>query len=71
MDQHLIRNIGNVIKSTGYGVETIQTKFKKNVFAYVLKDGNLTKEQLNATAQDVYNFLRFGTDNDSTHMYNI
>ncbi|HHV12308.1 MAG TPA: hypothetical protein GXX75_18690 [Clostridiales bacterium] len=47
------------------------TRFKKNAFAYVLKDGNLTEEQLNATAQDVYEFLRIGTGNGYTHMFNI
>ena len=47
------------------------TQFKKNAFAYVLKDGNLTEEQLNATAQNVYEFLRMGTGNDYTHMFNI
>lgn len=43
----------------------------KNAFAYFLKDGNLTEEQLNATAQDVYEFLRIGTGNGDTHMFNI
>lgn len=47
------------------------TRFKKNAFAYFLKDGNLTEEQLNATAQDVYEFLRIGTGNGDTHMFNI
>ncbi len=47
------------------------TQFKKNAFVHVLKDGNLTEEQLNATAQNVYEFLRIGTGNDYTHMFNI
>ena len=47
------------------------TRFKKNAFANVLKDGNLTEEQLNTTAQDVYEFLRNGTSNGDTHMFNI
>ena len=47
------------------------TQFKKNAFAYVLKDGNLTEEQLNVTAQDVYEFLRMGTGSSYTHMFNI
>ncbi|MDF2843492.1 MAG: hypothetical protein K0R00_1918 [Herbinix sp.] len=50
---------------------SVLTQFKKNAFAYVLKDGNLAEEQLNATAQDVYEFLRIGTGNDYTHMFNI
>lgn len=47
------------------------TRFKKNAFASVLKDDNLTEEQLNATAQNVYEFLRIGTGNGDTHMFNI
>lgn len=41
------------------------TRFKKNAYAYVLdKSGNLTEGQQNATAEDVYTFLRYGTGND-------
>jgi penicillin-binding protein 2 len=47
------------------------TQFKKNAFTNVLKDGNLTEEQLNATAQNVYEFLRIGTNNGYTHMFHI
>jgi penicillin-binding protein 2 len=47
------------------------TRFKKNAFTYVLEDDNLTEEQLNATAQDVYEFLRIGTGNSYNHMFNI
>ncbi len=47
------------------------TQFKKNAFAYILKDGNLTEEQLNATAESVYEFLRMGTGNGDNHMFNI
>lgn len=39
------------------------TRFKKNAFAYVLdkKTKNLNEEQKNATAQQVYDFLKNGT----------
>lgn len=41
------------------------TRFKKNAYAYVLDaNGNLTEEQQNATAEDVYKFLRYGTGRD-------
>lgn len=36
------------------------TRFKEKVYAYVLKDGKLTNEQMEATAQDVYDYLKSG-----------
>lgn len=48
------------------------TRFKKNVYAFVLdKNKQLTEEQQNATAKDVYEFLKNGTGNDYTHMFGI
>jgi penicillin-binding protein 2 len=35
-------------------------RFKKKVYTYVLEDGELTDEQKNATAQEVYEFLKTG-----------
>lgn len=37
------------------------TRFKKNVYAYALEDKQLTEEQINATAKDVFEFLKNGT----------
>jgi len=34
------------------------TRFKKNVYAYALENNQLTEEQKNATAEDVYYFLK-------------
>ncbi len=36
------------------------SRFKKKVFSWVLKNNELTEEQKNATAEDVYEFLRTG-----------
>ncbi len=48
------------------------TRFKKNVYAYVLDDnGNLKEEQKEATAEEVYHFLRNGTGNNYTRMFGI
>ena len=48
-------------------------RFKKNVYAYVLdKDTKqLTQEQKDASAKEVYEFLKHGTGNDYTHMFDI
>lgn len=45
------------------------TRFKKNAYAYVLDNNNLTEEQTNATAKEVFDFLRHGTK--TTSMFNI
>jgi penicillin-binding protein 2 len=37
------------------------TRFKKNVYAYALENKALTEEQKNASAKDVYYFLKDGT----------
>lgn len=37
------------------------TRFKKNVYAYALVNKQLTEEQKNATAEDVYYFLKDGS----------
>lgn len=37
------------------------TRFKKKVYAYALENYQLTEEQLNASAKDVYYFLKKGT----------
>jgi len=37
------------------------TRFKKNVYAYALENNQLTEEQQNATAKDVYYFLKDGS----------
>ncbi|TAH72187.1 MAG: peptidase [Anaerolineaceae bacterium] len=38
------------------------TRFKKNVYAYALENNQLTEEQMNSSAEDVYNFLKNGTN---------
>jgi len=40
--------------------DTELTRFKKKVYAYVLDHGELTETQKEATAQDVYEFLKSG-----------
>ncbi|MDD4111849.1 MAG: penicillin-binding transpeptidase domain-containing protein [Herbinix sp.] len=40
---------------------TALTRFKKKVYAYALVNDQLTEEQMNATAKDVYYFLKNGT----------
>ena len=46
------------------------TRFKKNAYAYVLNDDkSLTEEQTNASAKEVFDFLRYGTK--TTPMFNI
>jgi len=55
------------------------TRFKKNAYAYVLvddkstpeKENELTPEQQDATAAQVYEFLKNGTGNDYTTMFGI
>lgn len=47
------------------------TRFKKNVYAYVLVDNELTEAQQNATAKEVYDFLLNGTGDDYTDMFGI
>ncbi len=36
-------------------------RFKRTVYAYALENNQLTEEQINASANDVYNFLKYGT----------
>ncbi len=51
---------------------TALDRFKKNVYAFVLDDnGELKEEQKNATAEQVYQFLKEGTGNAYTHMFDI
>ena len=38
------------------------TRFKKKVYAYALVNNELTEEQMNASANDVYDFLKNGTN---------
>lgn len=47
-------------------------RFKKKAYEYTFEKGNkeLTEEQLDATAEDVFNFLRYGIPKIST-MFNI
>lgn len=40
---------------------TALTRFKKNVYAYALDNNQLTEEQMNASANDVFYFLKDGT----------
>jgi penicillin-binding protein 2 len=47
------------------------TRFLENVYAYVLKDGELTEEQKNSTAQEVFDFLKHGTGNAIAPMFGI
>ena len=48
------------------------TRFKKNAYAYVLDDNKKLKpEQQNATAKEVYEFLKNGTGNNWTSMFGI
>lgn len=47
------------------------TRFKKNVYAFVLEDKQLTEKQANASAQEVYEFLKHGTGNNYTDMFGI
>jgi penicillin-binding protein 2 len=47
-------------------------RFKKNAYAYVLDENNeLNEEQKDASAQEVYEFLRNGTGNAYTRMFEI
>ena len=50
---------------------TALTRFKKTAFTYVLEDNQLTEEQVNATAEDVYKFLKNGNGSKITKMFNI
>ncbi len=47
------------------------TRFKKNAYAYVLEAGNLTKEQEESSAKEVYEFLKNGTGDSYTTMFGI
>ena len=47
------------------------TRFLENAYAYVLKDGELTEEQKNSTAQEVFEFLKHGTGNAIAPMFGI
>jgi len=47
------------------------TRFLKNAYAYVLEDGALTEEQRNATAGEVFEFLKKGTNSGVTRMFGI
>lgn len=46
------------------------TRFKKNAFSWVLEDNQMTKEQENATAEEVFQFLRYGKEKH-TDMFGI
>jgi penicillin-binding protein 2 len=56
---------------TDKGSDKALTRFKKNAFAYVLEDNTLTEEQEKATAKEVFEFLRHGTGNAYTKMFDI
>ena len=47
------------------------TRFKENAYAYVLDNNKLTEEQRDATAEEVYDFLKNGTGNNYTRMFGI
>ncbi len=48
------------------------TRFKKNVYTFVLDENKqLTEKQQNATAKEVYEFLKNGTGDDYTTMFGI
>lgn len=47
------------------------TRFKKNVYAFVLENNQLTEKQANASAREVYEFLKHGTGNNYTEMFGI
>lgn len=48
------------------------TRFKKKVYAYVLEDGELTEKEKNATAEEVYEFMRNGSEyTNITKMFEI
>ncbi|NLK27083.1 MAG: hypothetical protein GX306_01860, partial [Clostridiales bacterium] len=47
------------------------TRFKKNAFAYMMEDDELTQEQKDATAEEVYEFLKHGTGDNYTDMFGI
>lgn len=47
------------------------TRFKKLAYTYVLKDNELTEEQQNASAKDVFEFLKNGTGDNFTNMFGI
>ena len=69
-------NVFYIIQNADGGFEfTIEgealTRFKKNVYAYVLVDDELTEAQQNATAKEVYDFLLNGTGDDYTDMFGI
>ncbi|HWT75421.1 MAG TPA: penicillin-binding transpeptidase domain-containing protein [Mobilitalea sp.] len=42
--------------------ESALTRFKKAAYTYALENKELTQEQTDATAKDVFEFLRYGTD---------
>nr|WP_279380754.1 penicillin-binding transpeptidase domain-containing protein [Mobilitalea sibirica] len=47
------------------------TRFKKNVYTYMLENNQLTEAQQKASAKEVYEFLRKGTGDNYTTMFNI
>ncbi len=47
------------------------TRFKKNVYTFVLEDNKLTEKQTNASAKEVYEFLKHGTGDNYTDMFGI
>ena len=63
----------NILGEFEFTVEgSARTRFLKNAFAYVLDDnGELKEQQKNATAEEVYEFLKNGTGNSYTDMFNI
>jgi penicillin-binding protein 2 len=46
-------------------------RFRKNAFAYLPEDDKIKLDKQNATAQEVYEFLRNGTGNNYTEMFGI
>lgn len=50
---------------------TALTRFKKNAYTFVLTDDRFKDKYLEATAEEVYEFLRNGTGDDYTSMFGI
>jgi len=66
---YIIQNKNGEFEFTVEG--TALNRFKKNAFAYLIEDNELTDELMNATAEEVYEFLRKGTGDNYTHMFGI
>ena len=66
----IIQTENNELEFTISG--TALTRFKKNVYTFVLDDKKQLKEyQVNATAKEVYEFLKNGTGDNYTEMFGI